>query len=680
MEDMIPEEEQIQYTQQQIQFIYAPKNRDIKVTACAGSGKTQCVLMYVKEAIQEGFNPSSICLTTFNIQASNDMKKRAVELIGQENANQIEITNIDKLITKLFNNIQKAKKENTNRALKNQEQNQLIDVTLVEKQNQVYQDLQDLSLSDDAQNIYEFRGSNYEFLRSKVIEDVNRENKIIYLSNDYNMLDLKLTTNFRCSSKITSFANDIIKSFTIIQQDQMQSYEDLESYKNTKSIIKPTLISYSSYEDQFDNILCSIKSFLNQGYKYGDIAIVSPTGSILRDIECKLEKNNTDRECQIPIPYWSFIGKNNDYNFKYRYKEKRATLLTIHKSKGLQWKILFFVGLNDDTFPKTFLKQKNNENRQTEEMRRLFYVGATRAAYILNMSYFYYPNRAACRFLSKINEDLIEFKGYVTIIDGKGCEQETSDQLKNQDSNYQRANNFGKQISEIFDEMSNAKYLEELEFTQKKYLQAKHFELKEEIKVHEKMFQKQQIQNIFFHQSVDLLFTYLETNIFAELTKSPIFEYLNLFVEYVKKQEINEILILDKIQPSELINTQLSQIFSSIFSKNYDIDIHRPSDFDPKNIFNIFEYFTISGQNTLYEICKSFKKTKKIEKQVMMTVLAKVSILKKKYDKDINKIKFYNPIQGTVLTVLIKDWEFHQEFLDFIGYFNQKLQNIQKTD
>ncbi|KAL4453370.1 hypothetical protein ABPG74_017577 [Tetrahymena malaccensis] len=649
MEGMILEEEQIQYTQQQIEFIYASKNRDIKVTACAGSGKTQCVLMYVKEAIQEGFNPSSICLTTFNIQASNDMKKRAVELIGQENANQIEITNIDKLITKLFNNIQKAKKENTNRVLKNQEQNQLIDVTLVEKQNQVYQDLQDLSLSDDAQNIYEFRGSNYEFLRSKVIEDVNRENKIIYLSNDYNMLDLKLTTNFRCSSKITSFANDIIKSFTIIQQDQMQSYEDLESYKNTKSIIKPTLISYSSYEDQFDNILCSIKSFLNQGYKYGDIAIVSPTGSILRDIECKLEKYNTESEYQIP--YWSFIGKNNDYNFKYRYKAKKATLLTIHKSKGLQWKILFFVGLNDDTFPKTFLKQKNNENRQTEEMRRLFYVGATRAAYILNMSYFYYPNRAACRFLSKINEDLIEFKGYVTIIDGKGCDQKTSDQLKNQDSNYQRANNFGKQISEIFDEMSNAKYLEELEFTQKKYLQTKHFELEEEIKVHEKMFLKQQIQNIFFNQSVDLLFSYLETNIFAELTKSSIFECLNLFVEYVKKQEINEILILDKIQYK--------------------------SDFDPERIF---EYFTISGKNTLYEICKSFKKTKKIEKQVMMTVLAKVSILKKKYDKDINKIKFYNPMLGTVFTVLIKDWELHQEFLDFIVKFNQKLQNIQKTD
>ncbi|KAL4453372.1 hypothetical protein ABPG74_017579 [Tetrahymena malaccensis] len=114
------------------------------------------------------------------------------------------------------------------------------------------------------------------------------------------------------------------------------------------------------------------------------------------------------------------------------------------------------------------------------------------------------------------------------------------------------------------------------------------------------------------------------------LTLGPIFEYLNLFVEYVKKQEINEIFILDQIQYK--------------------------SEFDPEKIF---EYFTISGKNTLYKICQSFKKTKKIEKQVMMTVLAKVSILKKKHGKDIKKIMFYNPIQGTAFTVLIKDWEFH---------------------
>ncbi|KAL4495128.1 hypothetical protein ABPG72_007235 [Tetrahymena utriculariae] len=148
MENKITNAIQIEYTQQQIEFIYVSKRRDIKVTACAGSGKTQCVLQYVKEAIDEGFNPSGICITTFNIQASNDMKKRAIELIGQEKADQIEINNIDKLITKLFDNIQKAKKQIGKEAQKSKDHKQLvIDITLVEKQNQVYQDLQDLSLS-----------------------------------------------------------------------------------------------------------------------------------------------------------------------------------------------------------------------------------------------------------------------------------------------------------------------------------------------------------------------------------------------------------------------------------------------------------------------------------------------------------------------------------------------------
>ncbi|EAS00050.2 UvrD/REP helicase family protein (macronuclear) [Tetrahymena thermophila SB210] len=784
MEDKNIKNKSFEYTQQQKEFIYASKRRDIKVTACAGSGKTQCVLMYVKEAIDEGFDPSAICITTFNIQASNDMKKRAVQLIGKDKADKIEITNIDKLITKLFNSIQRAKKQKDNEKQKNEiEKELLIDITLVEKQSQVYEDLQDLSLSkeifekykiiifdefqdinqlqydifmlfkkigesilvvvgDDAQNIYEFRGSNYEFLRSKVIEDVNRENKRIYGSEDYTMLDIKLTTNFRCSSKITKFANDIIKSFNIIQQNTMQSYEDLEGYKNEKSQVKPTLESYKSYNDQFNSILTQIQTFINQGYSYEDIAIICPKGSLLRDIEYKLEKHNSFKSDQIP--FWSFIGKNNDFDFKYEYKGNKVTLLTIHKSKGLEWKVLFFVGLNDDQFPKAFLKQKNNQDRQIEEMTRLFYVGSTRAAKILNMSYFSYPQRCACRFLSKINENYMEFKGDIAIFDGKQCNPILSSILKSQDSNYNNVNNSGKQISEIFEEMSNAQHLKELEFSQKKYLQEKYFELEEVYKVHEQMFTKQQIQNFFFHQSVELLFTYLETitlwimqhevkiesrslilneqkiqidqlsanskklqiselqiqsfknafiqflkidkktnqseelieaffkvsllyeisksknqiykylykkNIFSSLTKTPIIECLDLFVKYVKTQESEEILILDKIQDK--------------------------SDFDPDRTF---DYFTISGKETLYEISQSFKKTKKIQKQVMLTVLAKISILKKKYGKDIKKVKFYNPIKGTVFSVLIKDWQLHSDFIDFMEKFNEKLKNPQQTN
>ncbi|KAL4495129.1 hypothetical protein ABPG72_007236 [Tetrahymena utriculariae] len=527
-------------------------------------------------------------------------------------------------------------------------------------------------------------GSNYEFLRSKVIEDVNRENKRIYGSEDYNMLDIKLTTNFRCSSKITSFANDIIKSFKIIQQNKMQSYEDQEGYNNEKSVINPTLISYKSNQEQFESILSQILTSIIQGYRFEDIAIICPTGSLLRDFEYKLEKHN--RFFKNQISFWSFLGKNNDYGFKYEYKAEKITQLTIHKSKGLQWKILFFVGLNDDLFPKAFLKQKNNENRQIEEMWRLFYVGSTRAAKILNLSYFSYFQKLACRFLSKINKEHIAFKGDVAIVDEKRCEQ--SDYSNYKSSNYQ-----GKQISELFDEMSNTQHLEELEFSQQKYLSEKYFELEKEQKVHEKMFSKQQIQYFFYHQSVELLFAYLETVILWILQKKVKIDNRSVILneqsiqkqqllQNSKKLQIQDQLIQSFIDAMKLFQTtdqrisQIEENIESIFKVSILQDIVK-SDFDPNRIF---EYFTVSSQNTLYEICQSFKKTKKIEKQVMLTVLAKISLLKKKHGKDIKKIKFYNPIKGTVFTVLVKDWEFHQDFIDFILKFNQNLQNPQQSD
>ena len=62
----------------------------------------------------------------------------------------------------------------------------------------------------------------------------------------------------------------------------------------------------------------------------------------------------------------------------------RVTLMTIHASKGLEFKQVFVVGLEEDLFPSQMMLGSRED---LEEERRLFYVAATRAEKHLTLSY-----------------------------------------------------------------------------------------------------------------------------------------------------------------------------------------------------------------------------------------------------------------------------------------------------
>ncbi len=60
-------------------------------------------------------------------------------------------------------------------------------------------------------------------------------------------------------------------------------------------------------------------------------------------------------------------------------------LLSIHASKGLEFKEVYIVDLMDGRFPNTKLMSKNGGD--IEEERRLFYVALTRAKDLLYLSF-----------------------------------------------------------------------------------------------------------------------------------------------------------------------------------------------------------------------------------------------------------------------------------------------------
>jgi len=64
-------------------------------------------------------------------------------------------------------------------------------------------------------------------------------------------------------------------------------------------------------------------------------------------------------------------------------KEERLSLMTLHNGKGLEFKVTFLVGMEEDLFPHV---NSRESKQQLEEERRLCYVGMTRAKEFLYLT------------------------------------------------------------------------------------------------------------------------------------------------------------------------------------------------------------------------------------------------------------------------------------------------------
>ena len=96
-------------------------------------------------------------------------------------------------------------------------------------------------------------------------------------------------------------------------------------------------------------------------------------------------------------------------------EEDSVTLMTLHAAKGLEFPIVFMVGMEDGIFPHGRSIAFGISNSELEEERRLMYVGITRAKEKLYLTYAKsrkvwgnYQTNPKSRFLDEIPANLIE--------------------------------------------------------------------------------------------------------------------------------------------------------------------------------------------------------------------------------------------------------------------------------
>lgn len=172
-----------------------------------------------------------------------------------------------------------------------------------------------------------------------------------------------LSKNYRTTTQIAQAAYSLIEKDTNIVEDD--------------NFVKPSLIDkqgvYPVYKGcknkvkEAEYVVNIINNELKDKYNYKGIAIISKLKNQLKEIKSYLEKNN--------IPYKELCS-NEELDFN----DDSVKLLTMHSIKGLEFKVVMIIGLNDKCIPLKSVANEFDDSEMVESRdRKLLYVGMTRA-------------------------------------------------------------------------------------------------------------------------------------------------------------------------------------------------------------------------------------------------------------------------------------------------------------
>lgn len=414
----------------QAEIINDADSRYIVVAAGPGSGKTRVLVHKLASLLLlEDVKHEQLLMVTFSRAAATEFKKRLVGLIGNA-ANFVEIktfhsycfdllgkigtleasSNVVKDAAEMIRNGEVEQGKITKSVLVIDEAQDMDEheFELVKALMTINDDMRVIAVGDDDQNIYEFRGSNSEHLRT--------------LIEHYGATKYEMTENYRSKTNVIALANAFAESIT----DRMKS-ASIEAVTEESGVVRITHHICANMEEAIVNELLAT-------YKNGKACVLTNTndealrvlGILLKHgkrakliqsldgfriynlLEVRVFLKAIDRNLHSPVisdEIWKaakkelFSGYHNSacidnvrrlildfeatHSVKYRsdfeeflneskfedfYDEQDQEIIyvsTIHKSKGRE-------------FDNVYMMLKNSAGK-TDAERRALYVGMTRA-------------------------------------------------------------------------------------------------------------------------------------------------------------------------------------------------------------------------------------------------------------------------------------------------------------
>jgi len=197
---------------------------------------------------------------------------------------------------------------------------------------------------------------------------------------------------------MTGKSNILSKNYRTTTQIAQAAYSLLENdldIMGDENYVKPALIDrqgvypvykcFRNAQEEAKYVVAEIKDKLLSQYKLQEIVIISNNRNQQEVVKDLME--------QAGIACMTVDRDNADF------KDESIKLLTMHSVKGLEFKVVIIIGLNDGVIPYFSYNSVEDQSMQESKDRKLLYVGMTRANELLFLSSSAKPSK----FITEIN-------------------------------------------------------------------------------------------------------------------------------------------------------------------------------------------------------------------------------------------------------------------------------------